>query len=68
VAAVRYGRGYAAGLGVGTLAGVVAAVPLGALVAGLFLAYTVGSSALGGLAGVGIERHTDWDLHESRWL
>ncbi len=97
VAAVRYGRGYAAGLGVGTLAGVVAAVPLGALfvpvvwvvgyvlglgvapssptyglflalVAGFFLAYTVGGSALGGLAGVAVERHTDWDLDESRWL
>lgn len=31
VAAVRYDRGYLAGLGVGTLAGVVAAIPLVAL-------------------------------------
>jgi hypothetical protein len=95
VAAVRYGRGYAGGLGVGALAGVVAAVPLGlllvpavwlvsylgfiapsspaygvfvVLVAGFFLAYTVGGSALGGLAGVALDRHTDRDLDGSRWL
>jgi hypothetical protein len=95
VAAVRYGRGYAAGLGVGALAGVVAAVPLAvllvpavwlvsylgffapsspaygvfvALVAGLFLAYTVGGSAVGGLAGVALDGHTDRDLDASRWL
>jgi hypothetical protein len=97
VAALRYDRGYLAGLGVGVLAGVVAAVPLGALlvpvvwvvgyvlglgvsptspaygvflalVGGLFLAYTVGLSALGGLAGVAVGRHTGWDPDGSRWL
>jgi hypothetical protein len=39
-----------------------------ALVAGLFLAYTVGGSAVGGLAGVALDRHTDRDLDGSRWL
>jgi len=95
VAAVRYGGGYARGLGVGVLAGVVAAVPLGllvvpavwlvsylgfiapsspayrvflAIVAVLFLAYTVGGSAVGGLAGVTVDRHTEWDLDGNRWL
>ena len=95
VAAVRYDRGYAAGLGVGALAGVVAAVPLAvllvpavwlvsylgffgpsspaygvfvALVAGLFLAYTVGGSAVGGIVGVALDRHTDRELDASRWL
>ena len=97
VAAIRYDRGYLAGLGVGALAGVVAAVPLGALlvpvvwavgyvlglgvsptspaygvflaiVGGLFLGYTVGGSSLGGLAGVAVRRHTDWDLDDGRWL
>lgn len=97
VAAVRYGGGYAAGLGVGVLAGVGAAVPLGALlvpvvwvvgyvlgfgvapsspaygvflaiVGALFLAYTVGGSAVGGLAGVAVDRNTDWDLSGDRWL
>jgi len=95
VAAVRYDRGYAAGLGVGALAGVVAAIPFAvllvpavwlvsylgfvapsspaygvfvALVATLFLAYTVGGSAVGGLAGVTLDRHTDRDLDASRWL
>jgi len=95
VAAVRYGGGYAAGLGVGALAGVAAAVPLGllvvpavwlvtylglvapsspaygvflAIVAALFLAYTVGGSAVGGLAGVAVDRHTDRNLDGSRWL
>jgi len=97
VAAVRYGGGYAAGLGVGVLAGIAAAVPLGALlvpavwfvgyvlgfgvspsspaygvflaiVAVFFLGYTVGGSAVGGLAGVALDRHTDWDLSGDRWL
>lgn len=95
VASLRYGGGYARGLGVGILAGVVAAVPLAllvvpaawlvsflgfiapsspaydvflALVAGLFLAYTVGGSAVGGLAGVALDRHTDRDFDGSRWL
>ena len=97
VAALRYDRGYLAGLGVGALAGVVAAVPLGALlvpvvwavgyvlgmgasptspvygvflaiVGGLFLVYTVGGSAFGGLAGVAVGRHTDRDVDGCRWL
>jgi len=95
VAAVRYDHGYVAGLSVGALAGIAAAVPLAvllvpvvwlvsylgffapsspaygvfvALVAGLFLAYTVGGSAVGGLAGVALDRHTDRDLGASRWL
>jgi hypothetical protein len=95
VAAVRYDSGYVAGLGVGALAGVVAAVPLGvllvpamwlvsylgfiarsspaygvfvALVVGLFLVYTVGGSAVGGLVGVAVDRHTDRDFDGSRWL
>jgi len=39
-----------------------------ALVASLFLAYTVGLSALGGLIGVWARRHTDWNLDPARWF
>lgn len=39
-----------------------------ALVAVFFLAYTVGLSAAGGLAGVWLARHTDWPLDPARWL
>lgn len=86
VAAVRYDRGYLAGVGVGLLAGVLAAIPLIAavvpavwlvstlgygvspnspvydvflaIVAAMFLGYTVGLSALGGPVGVALDRHT----------
>lgn len=90
VAAVRYDRGYGRGLAVGVLAGVGAAIPLGALfvpalwiarwlgfgidptapayplflaiVGALFLLYTVGLSALGGVAGVWADANTDLPL------
>ncbi|NHX38997.1 MULTISPECIES: DUF5518 domain-containing protein [Haloarcula] len=39
-----------------------------ALVFTFFLLYTVGLSALGGLGGVWIPAHTDWDLDANRWL
>lgn len=39
-----------------------------ALVAVLFLAYTVGLSAAGGLAGVWVRRHTDHELDPARWF
>jgi len=39
-----------------------------ALVGGFFLAYTVGLSAVGGLCGVWIDRHTDRDLDPQRWV
>ena len=39
-----------------------------ALVFGFFLLYTVGLSALGGLAGVWVSAHTDWQLDADRWL
>jgi hypothetical protein len=39
-----------------------------ALVVGFFLLYTVGLSALGGLGGVWLRGHTDWDLNVERWL
>lgn len=96
VAAHRHGGGYVTGLWLGTLAGVVAMVPLLALfvpsvyVAGLlgfgippsspgygvflalvfvfFLAYTVGLSAIGGLGGAWLRRHTDWNLDPVGWL
>lgn len=38
------------------------------LVAALFLAYTVGLSAIGGLLGVWTRRHTDWTLDPSQWI
>ncbi|MFC7195642.1 hypothetical protein ACFQL4_15095 [Halosimplex aquaticum] len=38
------------------------------LVAALFLAYTVGLSAVGGAVGVWARRHTDWNLDPGRWL
>lgn len=38
-----------------------------ALVFGFFLLYTVGLSALGGLGGVWISAHTDWQLDAERW-
>ncbi|WP_415382653.1 DUF5518 domain-containing protein [Halosimplex sp. TS25] len=38
------------------------------LVAALFLAYTVGLSAVGGAVGVWVRRHTDWNLDPVRWL
>jgi hypothetical protein len=38
------------------------------LVGTLFLAYTVGLSALGGLGGAWAAAHTDWDLDPARWL
>lgn len=37
------------------------------LVFGFFLLYTVGLSALGGLGGVWVGDHTDWDLSADRW-
>ncbi|WP_164471667.1 DUF5518 domain-containing protein [Halosimplex salinum] len=95
-AAARRGGGYLGGVGIGTLAGVFAAVPLAlvlipalrvvawlgvgispsspaygpflAIVAMLFLAYTVGLSAVGGLVGVWTVRHTDRTLDPARWL
>ena len=39
-----------------------------ALVFLLFLLYTVGLSALGGLVGVRIRERTSWDLDPSRWI
>ncbi|QIO23308.1 DUF5518 domain-containing protein [Haloarcula sp. JP-L23] len=39
-----------------------------ALVFAFFLAYTVGLSALGGLGGVWVARHTEWQLDPGRWL
>ncbi|MHC3380186.1 DUF5518 domain-containing protein [Haloarcula sp. H-GB5] len=33
-----------------------------------FLLYTVGLSALGGLGGVWVRGHTDWQLDADRWL
>lgn len=97
VAAERDERaGYARGVGLGLLAGVVAAVPLAALfvpaiavagtlgfgvgpsepayelflalVGGFFLLYTVGGSALGGVAGVWIRRHTEWSFDPMQWV
>ncbi|WP_276272251.1 DUF5518 domain-containing protein [Haloarcula litorea] len=38
------------------------------LVGVFFLAYTVGLSAVGGLAGIWVGRHTDRSLDPSRWL
>jgi len=38
------------------------------LVGVFFLLYTVGLSALGGLGGVWIAAHTDWNLDAGRWL
>lgn len=95
VAAHRRDASYAAGFGVGALAGVVAAVPLAvlfvpavgvavwlgfgvapsapafdlflAIVAALFLAYTVGLSAVGGLLGAWTSANTDWDLDPVDW-
>ncbi|MCU4799649.1 DUF5518 domain-containing protein [Halobacteria archaeon HArc-gm2] len=89
-AASRRNDGYLWGLGIGTAAGVAAALPLGILfaaafavvaflgfgvppsspaydlyltiVALLFLLYTVGLSALGGVVGVWIRANTTWDL------
>ncbi|MFC6864967.1 DUF5518 domain-containing protein [Halomicroarcula sp. GCM10025817] len=96
VAANRHGGGYLTGLWLGTLAGVIAMLPLLvllvpavyiagvlgfgippgtpgyglflALVGLLFLCYTVGLSALGGLGGVWVSANTDWDLDPQRWL
>jgi hypothetical protein len=96
VAANRHGGGYAVGLALGALAGVVAMVPLLglfvpalyvagrlgfgippgapgyelflAIVFALFLAYTVGLSALGGLGGAWASANTDWNLDPGRWL
>lgn len=39
-----------------------------AIVFGLFGAYTIGLSAIGGLGGVWARANTDWDLDPSRWL
>ncbi|EMA21147.1 DUF5518 domain-containing protein [Haloarcula amylolytica] len=39
-----------------------------ALVFSFFLLYTVGLSALGGLGGVWVKGHTDWNLDANRWL
>ncbi|EMA07769.1 hypothetical protein SAMN05443574_10630 [Haloarcula vallismortis] len=39
-----------------------------ALVFAFFLLYTVGLSALGGLGGVWVSAHTDWNLDADRWL
>lgn len=89
-AASRRDGGYLLGLGVGTAAGVAAAIPLGILfaaafaivsslgfgvppsspayglflgiVALLFLLYTVGLSALGGVVGVWIRANTTCNL------
>ena len=96
VAAARYGRGYLLGSVVGTLAGILAAIPLGLLfvpafgvanslgigiepgapaydlfltiVATLFVAYTVGLSALGGPLGVALGRHTDLQVDPASWV
>lgn len=95
-AASRRDGGYRAGLGLGTVAGVVAMIPLAALfvpalgiasylgfgippgspaydlflsiVALLFVLYTVGLSALGGVAGVWIRSNTAWNLDPLAWL
>lgn len=96
VASYRAESGWIGGLGVGTVAGVFAAVPLLALFVpslaiaiilgfgigpgqagfglflaiafGLFLVYTIGLSAVGGVVGVGIRRHTAWNLDPGRFL
>ncbi|GAA5432232.1 DUF5518 domain-containing protein [Haloarcula japonica] len=39
-----------------------------ALVFAFFLLYTVGLSALGGLGGVWVSVHTDWDMDADHWL
>jgi hypothetical protein len=39
-----------------------------AVVAGLFLSYTVGLSGVGGVIGVWARRHTEWDLDPGRWV
>lgn len=39
-----------------------------ALVFLFFLGYTVGLSAVGGLGGTWVRRHTDWNLDPVRWL
>lgn len=95
-AASRRDGGYLWGLGVGTAAGVLAAIPLGvlfvpalvivrrlgfgvapappaydlflAIVVLLFLSYTLGLSALGGVAGVWIRTKTTWNLDPVEWL
>lgn len=92
----RDSGGYGDGAGVGLLAGVLAAIPLAALlapallianllgfgvsmsapayvlflaiVATLFLTYTVGLSVLGGLIGVWARDNRDWELDPGRWL
>jgi hypothetical protein len=38
------------------------------IVAVLFVLYTVGLSALGGVVGVWIRRHTRWDLDPLAWI
>jgi len=38
------------------------------LVFAFFLLYTVGLSALGGLGGIWLSDHTDWNLDAGRWL
>lgn len=38
------------------------------LVFAFFLAYTVGLSAVGGLGGTWLGRHTGWNLDPTRWL
>lgn len=96
VAGHRRSGGYLAGIASGTLAGVLAAVPLVvlfvpamaiagrlgfgmapsspaydlflAIVGALFLVYTVGLSALGGLLGTWTRAHTEWRLDPVEWL
>lgn len=55
-------------LGVGIAPGDPAYAAFLAVVAALFLGYAVGLSALGGLAGVSVERYTGRDLDPVRWL
>jgi len=96
VASYRAESGWIGGLGVGTVAGAFAGLPLLvlfvpalaiavwlgfgiqpgapgfelflAIAFGLFVAYTVGLSAVGGVGGVWVRRSTRWNLDPGRFL
>lgn len=55
-------------LGVGVLPSSPAYDVFLAVVGALFLFYTVGLSALGGLVGVWVDRHTVWTLDPVAWV